>query len=214
MKLWNFILVFSRVAVILLAAGHLLLAGEFNRVMNIGDPLPRSGNLPAVGGTTLFLDDIDEEVLVLAFLANHCPWVQGVDDDLIKLVDEMAGKSVRVVGISVNHRKEDRLPAMEEYSSKVGYNFTYAFDESQDLGRKLGASRTPTFFVFDSRRHLVYTGLFHNSPAQMRRNGSVHYTKGEPTQLYVKEAIAAALEDRAAPVAETRAHGCNIAYVR
>jgi len=200
--------------VILLFTGQPLLAGEYNRVMSVGDPLPRFGTFPATDNTVLSLNEVSEDVLVLAFLANHCPWVRGAEADLIKLADAMKARSVRVVGVSVNHRKEDRLPAMKEHASEFGYNFTYVFDESQDLGRKLGASRTPVFFVFDSARRLVYTGLLHNSPGQMRRNGSVHYTKGDPTEFYVKDAIEAALDGMAAPVPETRAHGCNIEYVR
>ena len=56
---------------------------------------------------SLFLD-----VVILVLLANHCPWVKGMDQDLIKLVDSFKGKSVRLVGFSVNHREDDQLDAM------------------------------------------------------------------------------------------------------
>jgi len=201
-------------AFLVLLHGHSLSAGEYNRVANIGDLLPSFTNLPAADGTQLSSDDLNEDVVVLAFLANHCPWVKGGDGDLIKLVEKMKGKSVRVVGVSLNHREEDRLPAMTDHADRVGYNFTYVFDESQDLGRKLGASRTPEFFVFDRDRKLVYMGLLHNSPAQLRRDGSAHYTQGTPTAFYVEDAIEAALDGARARVTETRAQGCNVEYVR
>jgi hypothetical protein len=124
----------------------------------------------------------------------------------------MKEESVRFVGFSVNLREEDRLPAMTEHASRVGYCFKYVFDESQEFGRKLGAARTPEFFVFDTDRKLVYTGLIHNSPALMQQDGSVRYSDGEPTNFYLRDAILAALNGEPAPVAETRAQGCNVEY--
>ena len=189
-------------------------AGKYNQVVDIGAPLPQFNNLPATDGSTLSSSDIKEDVLVLVFLANHCPWVRGMDGDLIRLVDELKGRSVRFVGVSVNHRKEDQLPAMKEHGAKVGYNFTYVYDESQDLGRKLGASHTPEYFVFNKQRKLVYMGAIHNSPAQMRSDGTINYTRGTPTEFLVKDAIEAALAGKPARVAETRSQGCTVEYER
>jgi len=197
-----------------LVVGSPILAGEYNTVLNIGDSMPSFRDLPTTDPSYLSSDDISEDVLVLVFLANHCPWVRGGDGDLVKLVTEMKRKSVRVVGVSVNHREADRLPAMKEHASKVGYNFTYVFDESQDIGRKLGATRTPEYFVFGADRKLVYMGLLHNSPASARKDGSVKYSKGDPNEFYVRDAIEAALGGKVAPVAETRAHGCSVEYAQ
>jgi peroxiredoxin len=135
------------VVVVLLVIGlasGVLLAGQFNEVVDIGASMPSFENLPATDGSKLSSTDIDEEVVVLVFLANHCPWVKGMDGDLVELVDSLGARDVRVVGVSVNHREEDRLPAMVKHAAAAGYNFTYVFDESQDLGRQLGATRTPS----------------------------------------------------------------------
>jgi peroxiredoxin len=117
-----------------------LVAGEYNAVLDIGAPMPSFESLPATDGSKLSSSDLDEEVVILVFLANHCPWVKGMDGDLVALVDSLEGKDVRVVGVSVNHREEDRLPAMKKHGANAGYNFTYVFDESQELGRQLGAT--------------------------------------------------------------------------
>jgi peroxiredoxin len=187
-------------------------AGKYNTVVDIGAPMPQFSDLPAIDGTTLSSKDIREDVVVLVFLANHCPWVKGMDADLVKLVDEFKGQSVRVVGVSVNHRQDDRLPAMKEHAARFKYNFTYVFDESQEVGRKLGATKTPEYFVFNKDRKLTYMGAIHNSPAQMRGDGTVSYTRGEPTQFYVSAAIKATLAGTTAPEAETRAQGCTVEY--
>jgi peroxiredoxin len=187
-------------------------AGRYNAVVDIGAAMPSFSDLPATDGTTLASSDLKEEVVVLVFLANHCPWVQGMDRDLVRLADEIQSERVRIVGVSVNHRDDDRLPAMKEHAAKAGYNFTYVYDESQRLGRELGATRTPEYYVFDQDRKLVYMGLLHNSPASRRRDGTINYTEGEPTEFYVVDAVQALLQGTEVPVAETRAHGCSVEY--
>jgi len=197
---------------ILLMGSAGLFAGKYNMVVDIGASMPQFNSLPATDGTTMSSTDLKEDVVVMVFLANHCPWVQGMDGDLVKLVNEFKGQSVRVVGVAVNHRTEDRLPAMKEHAARIGYDFTYVYDESQDLGRKLGATRTPEYFVFNKERKLVYMGAIHNSPASMRSDGTVSYTRGTPTHFYVRDAIVAALAGKPAPEPETRVQGCNVEY--
>jgi peroxiredoxin len=187
-------------------------AGKYNQIVDIGAPLPRFDNLPATDGSKLSSSNLTEDVVVLVFLADHCPWVQGMDGDLTKLVDQFKGRSVRIVGVSISHLEQDRLPGMKIHAAKVGYNFTYVYDESQELGRKLGATHTPEYFVFNKARKLVYMGLLYNSPASMRSDGSINYTRGTPTNLYVRDAIEAALAGKPVSEPETRAQGCTIEY--
>jgi len=196
----------------LLMLPGITIAGEYNMVMNIGDAMPVFENLPATDGHTLSAGDLDESVLVLVSLANHCPWVQGMDAGLVDLVDQFKGQDVRVVGLAVNHRDDDRLPAMKEHAAKNGYNFTYVFDESQELGRQLGATRTPEYFVFNAERRLVYMGLLTNSPARKTRSGDTSFINGEPVDFYVADAITATLAGEKVEPAETRAHGCSVKY--
>jgi thiol-disulfide isomerase/thioredoxin len=187
-------------------------AGRYNAVASIGDAMPAFTDLPAVDGSTISSSDLDEDVVVLVFLANHCPWVRGMDPDLVALSHEFAGQSVRIVGLAVNHRPEDRLPKMIEHAKEFGYDFTYAYDESQATGRALGATRTPEYFVFDGDRKLVYMGAIHNSPARVRTDGSIAQTNGDPTEFYVHDAIEEVLAGKTVSVAETQAHGCSVEY--
>ena len=197
------------IALMMLAASSF--AGQFNAVVDIGAPLPSFSNLPTTAGGTLSSSELREDVVVLVFLANHCPWVQGMDGDLVRLVSELDPKGVRVVGVSVNHREDDRLPAMKEHAKANGYNFKYVFDESQALGRALGATRTPEYFVFDKGRKLVYMGAIHNSPAR-RAGEEIRYTRGAPSEFHVKDAVLATLAGKGVAVPETRAHGCSVEY--
>ena len=191
-----------------------VISGQYNAVLDIGDSMPSFNNLPDISGNTLSTDELTESVLVFVSLANHCPWVRGMDKDLINLVDQLAEQDVRIIGISMNHREDDQLPAMKEHAKKVGYNFNYVYDDSQEFGRALGATRTPEYFVFNEERKLVYMGLLHNSPGKMSRDGDVKYINGDPSEFYAQDAIKHTLEDKAVSPTETRAHGCTIKYVQ
>jgi peroxiredoxin len=195
-----------------LTAG-LLVAGKYNSVITIGMKAPDFSNLPATDGKSYSMSDFKEDALVLVFLANHCPWVHGGERDLIQTVNEFKGKSVRFIAIGVNLRPEDVLPAMKERAAHVSYNFIYLHDQSQEIGRKLGATHTPEYFVLNKQRQIVYNGLLTNSPAVMEGRGP-RYVNGDPKDFYVRDAINAVLSGSPVPVAETRAQGCTVEYTR
>lgn len=189
-------------------------AGEYNTVMNIGDPLPAFKNLPTTAGETLSSADIKEDALVLVSLSNACPFSVGIEPDLKKLVDTFAGQSVKVVGLSFNANQLDQMPAIQKRAAEQNFNFTYARDESQALGRALGATVTPEFFVFNKERNLVYMGLLHNSPAMENGPGKVAYLRGDPSEFYVEDAVRRILsgtEDQIT-VRETSPYGCTVEY--
>ena len=189
-----------------------LYAGKYNAVVEIGMKAPDFRNLPGTDGKDHSLSEFKEDVVVLVFLANHCPWVRGGEKDLLQLVNDFKGKSVRVVGLGVNLRPEDVLPAMKERAAQVGYNFLYLHDPTQEVGRKYGATHTPEYFVLNKDRRIVYSGLLTNSPALMEGSTRVHYTNGPPKDFYVADAINAALSGKVPAVTETRAQGCTVEY--
>lgn len=206
---------FSRLLLVpmaVLAAAAFLYAGKYNSVISVGMKAPDFSNLPGIDGKTHSLSDYKQDVVVVVFLANHCPWVRGGDRDLVKLVNDYKGKNVGFVAIGVNLRKDDILPAMKDHAAKVGYNFDYLQDPSQASGRKYGATHTPEFFVLNRDRHIVYTGLLTNSPALMEGNGSIRYVNGPPSQFYVRDAIDDALAGKPVAVTETRPQGCTVEY--
>lgn len=190
------------------------LAGKYNEVMSIGDPMPSFDNLPTVEGKPISSSDLDQDVVVLISLSTSCPFSRGTEKDIIALTDKYKDKSVKIVAMSFNVNGMDKLPGMKKRAKQSGFNFTYLRDESQELGRALGTSVTPEFFVFDKERKLVYTGLIHNSPAMEQGPGESVYLRGEPKDFYVEDAIDNALagtEDKI-KVRETAAYGCTVEY--
>ncbi len=190
------------------------LSGQFNSIVSIGDKMPEFNELPSVSGSAISSGDLKEDIIVLVSLANHCPWVRGMDKDLVELNNQFKDLSVRVIGFSVNHRDDDRLPAMVEHAKKVGYTFDYVYDESQQLGRDLGATRTPEYFVFNDVRELIYMGALYDSPAKMNKDNSIHHINGEPKEFYVENAIHSTIIGEDFNPKETRAHGCSVKYAQ
>ena len=60
--------------------------------------------------TSLTLSDIKEDVVVVVFLANHCPVVQAYEDRVIDFTNDYKDKGVKVVGIC-RHRSMDQRQA-------------------------------------------------------------------------------------------------------
>lgn len=92
----------STCCLLALAAGALLYGGKYNAVVEVGMQAPVFGKLAGTDDKSYSLADAAEDVVVLVFLANHCPWVQGGDKDLVRLTEDLKGKSVRVIALGVN----------------------------------------------------------------------------------------------------------------
>lgn len=184
------------------------LAGKYNDKVSVGDKCPATTTAPAVsadGSKEMPLDmkSIKEDVVVVAFLANHCPAVQACEDRVYDLVKSYEGKSVKFVGVCCSNprmEKEDGLEAVKEKMKSGKINMTYAYDGDGTIGKAFGATVTPQFFVLDKDRTIRYTGLLDDG--------------AEGKNTYVKTAVDSLL---ASPkdtieVTETRARGCGIPY--
>jgi peroxiredoxin len=178
-------------------------AGQFNKKLNIGDPCPTFKDLEGVDGKKYSLDDFkDKDVLVIVITCNHCPIAQAYEDRIIQFTKKWASgpdSKVAVVAINVNNLEADKLPAMKIRAREKGFNFPYLYDPSQQIGRSLGATVTPEFFVFNKARKLVYMGAMDDSNSNPKVN-------------YLEAAVEAALKGGTPAVKETRARGCTVKY--
>lgn len=192
-----------------------LQAGEYNAILSIGDSLPSFEKLPATSGEKFSSSDFNADVVVMVSLSNTCPFSNGIEKDLIALVDAYKKQSVSFVAVNYNMTKADSMAAMKTRGENFDYNFVYLKDSSQQLGRQLGTTVTPEFFVFNKERKLIYMGLLHNSPAMMQGKNPV-YLKGDPSIFYVQEAIDYVLnktsQEDISFTQETRPYGCSVEY--
>ncbi len=134
--------------------------------LQIGQAAP-DFRLPATDGNLYQLSDFLEELLVIFFTCNHCPYVIGSDEVTRKTVEKYAPKGVRFIGINSNSKntyEEDSFTNMVKRMVEFKFPWLYLYDEKQDIAMKYGALRTPHFYVFDRKRKLVYTGRAVDSP--------------------------------------------------
>jgi thiol-disulfide isomerase/thioredoxin len=197
-------LVLSVAALVLLASPAF--AGKYNKVVSVGEKAPTFAGIPAVIGkedASLTLSDLKEDVVVVVFLANHCPVVMNYDDRIIELANDYKGKSVKLVGVAVSSMKQDQLPGIKEHVAEKKIPYTYGYDETQATGRAYGATNTPQFFVLDKTRTIRYMGALDDNQNESR-----------VSKHYVKDAVNALLEGKTIEVTETRPVGCGISYTK
>lgn len=135
--------------------------------LQIGKKAPNF-KLPATDGKTYALHDFDgSNVLVVFFTCNHCPYVTGSDEVTRQTVEKYNSRGVAFVGINSNSPHtyaEDSFDHMVKRMKEHHFPWLYLYDASQAIAKEYGALRTPHFFVFDKKRHLVYTGRAVDSP--------------------------------------------------
>ena len=179
-------------------------AGKYNTAVSVGDKAPDISGIPAIEAgeqKSLTLSDIKEPVVVVVFLANHCPVVGMYEDRVIDFTSDYKDKGVKVVGIAVSSMEKDKLPGIKDYMKDHKSNYIYGYDESQAIGKAYGATKTPQFFVLDKERKIRYTGAMDDN----QREDKV-------TKTYLRDAVDAVLKGEKVPVEETRATGCGVQY--
>lgn len=109
--------------------------------------------------------DLDKDLVLIAFICNHCPYVIKIIKDFSQLA-KVHSEHVQFVTISANdpnYREEDSFENMKEFAKEHNFTFPYLFDESQEVAKAYGAVCTPDLFLFkkiESKYSLVYHGKF------------------------------------------------------
>jgi len=182
-------------------------AGKFNKKLNIGDNAPVFKDLPGTDDKTHSLADFkDKDVVVVVVTCNHCPVAVAYEDRIIEFARKYTSSpesKVALVAINVNNNATDKLDKMKERAKAKGFNFPYLYDETQKIGRELGATKTPEFFVLNKERKVAYMGALDDD--QRAKNAK---------KKYLEEAVDALLKGETVSTAETAARGCSVQYDR
>jgi len=108
----------------------------------------------------------DKKATLVMFIANHCPYVQHVLPELVRIGKEYEHSDLGIVAISSNDAEaypEDSPEKMRLEAENHGFAFPYLFDEDQDVAAAYTAVCTPDFFLFDDELKLVYRGRLDES---------------------------------------------------
>ena len=86
------------------------------------------------------------KVLGVIFSCNHCPYAQAWEGRLIQIQRDYAGRGVQFLLINSNDPAkypDDSFSSMQRRAQEKRYPFPYLFDETQEVARQYGATRTP-----------------------------------------------------------------------
>jgi peroxiredoxin len=163
--------------------------------------------LPATDGKTYALADIrGPKGTLIMFICNHCPYVIGVIDRIVRDAAALQELGIGVAAICTNDAESypaDSFEKMGEFSAKNGFTFRYLHDESQAVGRAYDAVCTPDFFGFDASLGLQYRGRL---DASRREAGAADLKR----ELY--EAMKGVARNGRGPEHQIASMGCSIKW--
>src|SRR6476661_9131353 len=129
--------------------------------LSLQSPAPEF-DLPGVDGKRYSLAKFaDAKVLVIVFSCNHCPYVIGSEERMIRFYNDYKPKGVAMIAINSNETDQhptDDFDHMKTHAAEKKLPWPYVRDDDQSIALKYGALRTPHYYVFDADRKLRYTG--------------------------------------------------------
>lgn len=106
-------------------------------------------------------DHLGPKGLLIAFICNHCPYVQRIADRLAEDTSELITDGLGVLAVMSNDYRDypaDNPQNMLRFAEQHGFEFPYLIDEDQSVGKAYGAVCTPDFFGFNAQGELQYRG--------------------------------------------------------
>lgn len=174
--------------------------------LEIGAAMPAFSLKSATGPTVSSGDFANRPVLAVVFSCNTCPYSRAYQQRLITMQQEYANQGVQFVVVNPNDAGKspgDSYEAMQKRVSEMNYPFPYLHDESQQVTKAYGASRTPEVFLFGPDRKLVYRGQIDDNTEE-----------SQVRQQHLRAAIDATLKGAPGDISQktTRAFGCTIKW--
>lgn len=171
----------------------------------IGYHLP-DWTLHDFSGNSIQINESGHPATLIAFVCNHCPYVQHIETAFGAMVSAFAPQGLRTLAVMSNDSDsypEDGIEGMEAQASRAGWDFPYLVDVDQDFALELGAVCTPDFFLFDSKLEVTYRGAFDSSSPK----------NGNPvTGELLSAAIELTLAGAEVPLPHRPAMGCGIKW--
>jgi len=183
------------------------MAVESSKDLPLGTRAPDFALPDTVSGRTIRLGDYAASpALLVAFICNHCPYVQHMRAAFVEFAREFQPRGLAVVAISANDPEaypQDSPEQMAIEAKKSGFTFPYLFDRTQQTAKGYQAVCTPEFYLFDAAQRLVYRGRFDAS----RPNSQVPITGSE-----LRAAAEAVLAGRQPAADQKPSIGCGIKW--
>ncbi len=173
----------------------------------------RDFSLKNIDGSMVSLHGLtNAQGAIVIFTCNHCPYAKKYEDRIIALHNKYANKGYPVVAINPNDptiQPEDSFTNMVKRAKEKKFPFAYIMDETQEIARTYGATRTPHVYIVER------SGSGNTQQWIVRYVGAIDDNSDEPSAVkerYVENAVDALLQRKALTVATTKAIGCTIKW--
>lgn len=143
--------------------------------------------------------------LLVVFTCNHCPYANAVWPRLIKLAGYARDLGINTVAINPNIHPdypEDAPEKMIEKMVKLGIEFPYLVDETQQTAKAFKAQCTPDIYLFNKEHKLVYHGRIDNN----------WQDESKVTKEELKEAIVNLANNKPISQKQYPSMGCSIKW--
>lgn len=156
-------------------------------------------SLMNVDGKMISLDSYkDVKGYIVVFTCNNCPYAKSYQGRLASLHQEYAKKGFPLIAINTSDSKKD----IKERAREKSYPFPYLYDETQEVSKSYGATKTPHVYILDKERKVAYIGAIDNN----------YKDAAKADKTYVKDAVDALLDNKEVEVNTTKAIGCTIKW--
>jgi peroxiredoxin len=142
------------------------------------------------------------KAVVLIFLGTECPVSNGYAPEYVRLAKRFGERGVRFYGI---HADPDvSAEAAAKHAAEYDLTFPILLDPTHAVARQAGVKVVPEVVVLAPTGQVHYRGRIDDryTPEGTRRE--------EPRTRDLENALAAVVEGKAPPVAQTRAFGCPL----
>lgn len=159
-----------------------------------------------VDGRMLSLSEIaGKQGTLVIFGCHHCPFFKAWESRIAKIGNDCQKQGIGVMLINANDVAaipEDGFEFMQKQAQAGGFAFPYVMDDTSDIARAFGATRTPEVFLFDSAGQLAYHGAVDDNT----------YKPDQVQKHYLQDAIDALVAGKAIELKETASVGCTIKF--
>lgn len=151
-------------------------------------------------------DYYENNGVILIFTCNPCPFAKAYEQRMIRIHNFYAPKGYPVIAINPNDEAlspDDSFKKMQDLAKENNYPFPYLKDETQEIYKAYGATRTPQIFLLyneGGQLRLAYSGAIDNNVVD---------PKGV-TERYLEKAIASLIKGETPDPDWVRAVGCMI----
>ena len=174
-------------------------------ICDFGWPAPDFTLSDPIGVAHTMRDHLGDKGLLIAFICNHCPYVQRIADRLASDAAELMAEGTGVLAVMPNDYRAhpaDAPPRMLEFAVRYNFQFPYLVDEGGAVARAYGAVCTPDFFGLNAKGELQYRGRLDDA-----RMGD---PSGRPRELV--DAMRLIAETGNGPSAQMPRMGCPIKW--